>query len=313
MSMPRARTIPDLVDELAKRIPEREAIIGGDERFTYSQLRAAVRAFAKGIHALGVRRGDKVAILMGNRPAWVIADLAICSLGGVMVAVNTWVTARELEYVLQHADVRYLVMSPRFLKYDYCAMLDELAPHSRSLPQLRHIICDGDAPYPGSTRLRDVAALGSAVPDRTIDSAQQASGPQDLAYLLYTSGSTSRPKGVELQHYAQIENMWHIGERMHVTEDDRLWLAVSLFWGLGCENALFNLLTHGGTVVLQEHFDAGEACSTARQTWPRRSSSIPQEGATTSPACAPAAPWARRSRSCGSSNSVQRRSVISTG
>jgi fatty-acyl-CoA synthase len=53
--------------------------------------------------------------------------------------------------------------------------------------------------------------------------------------------------------------MWHIGERMHVTERDRLWLAVSLFWGLGCENALFNLLTHGGCVVLQEHFDAGEA------------------------------------------------------
>ena len=53
--------------------------------------------------------------------------------------------------------------------------------------------------------------------------------------------------------------MWHIGERMHVTEHDRLWLAVSLFWGLGCENALFNLLTHGGCVVLQESFEAGEA------------------------------------------------------
>jgi fatty-acyl-CoA synthase len=64
---------------------------------------------------------------------------------------------------------------------------------------------------------------------------------------------------VQLQHYALIENMWQIGERMHVTEHDRLWLAVSLFWGLGCENALFNLLTHGGCVVLQESFEAGEA------------------------------------------------------
>src|SRR5437660_2757324 len=53
--------------------------------------------------------------------------------------------------------------------------------------------------------------------------------------------------------------MWHIGERMHVAERERLWLAGSLFWGLGCENALFNLLTHGGCVVLQEHFEAGEA------------------------------------------------------
>ena len=64
---------------------------------------------------------------------------------------------------------------------------------------------------------------------------------------------------MQLQHYALIENMWHIGERMHVTEHDRLWLAVSLFWGLGCENALFNLMTHGGCVVLQESFEPGEA------------------------------------------------------
>jgi fatty-acyl-CoA synthase len=64
---------------------------------------------------------------------------------------------------------------------------------------------------------------------------------------------------VQLQHYALIENMWQIGERQKVTEHDRLWLAVSLFWGLGCENALFNVLTHAGCVVLQEHFEAGEA------------------------------------------------------
>jgi fatty-acyl-CoA synthase len=80
-----------------------------------------------------------------------------------------------------------------------------------------------------------------------------------VVYLLYTSGSTSLPKGVQLQHYALIENMWQVGERQRVTEHDRLWLAVSLFWGLGCENALFNVLTHAGCVVLQEHFDAGEA------------------------------------------------------
>jgi len=100
---------------------------------------------------------------------------------------------------------------------------------------------------------------GRAVPDEDIDRAAGAIDPADVAYLLYTSGSTSTPKGVQLQHYALIENMWHIGERMRVTERDRLWLAVSLFWGLGCENALMNLLTHGGCVVLQEHFEPGEA------------------------------------------------------
>ena len=64
---------------------------------------------------------------------------------------------------------------------------------------------------------------------------------------------------MQLQHRPLIENLWHIGERMHVIGNDRLWLAVSMFWGLGCSNALFNLLTHGASIVLQESFEPGEA------------------------------------------------------
>jgi fatty-acyl-CoA synthase len=211
------------------------------------------------LHGLGVRKGDMVAILMGNKPQWIIADLAICSLGGIMVAVNTWVTSRELGYVLAHSDASTLIASDRFLKNDYFAMLGELEPLAQSMPRLKRIIHVGARCYRDSIPFDDVFARGCSVPDTEIDHAVRAIDPQDVAYLLYTSGSTSTPKGVQLQHYALIENMWHIGERMHVTEHDRLWLAVSLFWGLGCENALFNILTHGGCVVLQESFEPAEA------------------------------------------------------
>ena len=129
--MPASRTVPGLIDEMAARFPAREALVGNGRRFTYARLREEARAFAKGLSALGIRKGDHVAILMGNRPEWIIADLAICALGGVMVAVNTWVTARELAYVLGHSDAKLLIASDHFLKYDYFAMLDELAP---SLP-----------------------------------------------------------------------------------------------------------------------------------------------------------------------------------
>ena len=257
--MPTSRTIPALLDEQAERFPAREALVGGGERYTYATLRAAVRGFAKGLHALGVRKGDHVAILMGNRPAWVIADLAVCAVGAVMVAVNTWVTARELCYVLAHSDAKLLIASDHFLKYDYFAMLDELEPLATSLPRLERIVHVGERRYKDSLPFAEVYQHGRAVPDDAIERAARAVDPADVCYLLYTSGSTSTPKGVQLQHYALVENMWHIGERMHVTEHDRLWLAVSLFWGLGCENALMNLITHGGCVVLQEHFEAGEA------------------------------------------------------
>jgi fatty-acyl-CoA synthase len=258
-AMPTSRTIPDLLDELAAHFPQREALVGGGRRYTYAALREEVRAFAKGLHALGIRKGDMVAILMGNKPEWIIADLAICSLGAVMVAINTWVTSRELGYVLAHSDTRMLIASDRFLKNDYFAMLAELEPLARSAPQLASIIHVGARAYRDSISFNDVHAPGRAVPDAGIALAARAVDPTDVAYLLYTSGSTSTPKGVQLQHYALIENMWQIGERMRVTERDRLWLAVSLFWGLGCENALFNVLTHGGCVVLQESFEPGEA------------------------------------------------------
>jgi fatty-acyl-CoA synthase len=257
--MPASRTIPELLEELAARFSGREALVGGMQRYTYASLRDEVRAFAKGLHALGVRKGDKVAILMGNKPEWIVADLAVCLLGGVMVAVNTWVTSRELHHILLHSDSTMLIAVGRYLKYDYFAMLEELEPHAASMPLMRHIVHVGERPYRDSLPFAEVFARARDVADATIDAAAAAIDPADVAYILYTSGSTSTPKGVQLQHYALIENMWHIGNRMHVTEHDRLWLAVSLFWGLGCENALFNLMTHGGCVVLQESFDPGEA------------------------------------------------------
>ena len=252
--MPSSRTLPGLIDELAQRYPEREALVGSGERYTYRQLGAEVRRLARGLHALGVRRGDKVAILMGNRPEWLIADFAITLLGAVMVGVNTWATGRELQHILSHSDTRFLVCVSRFLKHDYAAILTEL-----DLPQLERTVCVGEGVRSDWLSYAEVLALADSVPESAIDAAQRSVRPEDMAYLLYTSGSTSLPKGVEIQHYALIENMWHIGERQKVTEHDRLWLGVSLFWGLGCENALFNLLTHGGCVVLQEHFDAGAA------------------------------------------------------
>src|SRR6266536_2056791 len=204
-AMPSSRTIPSLLDELAGRFSQREALVGDGRHWTYSALRRELRAFAKGLHALGVRPRDHVAILMGNKPEWIIADLAICALG----------------YVLAHSDAATLIASDHFLKCDYFAMLGELEPLTKSMPRLERIIHVGARPYRDSVSFDDVYARGRTISDIEIDRVMGAVDPEDLAYLLYTSGSTSTPKGVQLQHYGLIENMWHIGERMHVTERDR--------------------------------------------------------------------------------------------
>jgi len=256
MEMPRSRTLPDLLDEMAARYPDREAVVGGHERLTYVEYRTRVRQLAKGLHRLGVRRGDKVALLMDNRAEWLLTDFAVQLLGATLVAVSTWSRPRELEYVLRHSDASTLVTMDRFRGQDYLAMLDEIGRDR--LPGLRRVVALG-AHGTDVTPFDEVWTLGARVTDAVIDACQRAVTPHDVACILYTSGTTSTPKGVQLQHRGLIENMFNIGERQHLGPADRLWLGLSLFWGFGCENALLAVMTHGGCVVLQEAFEPGEA------------------------------------------------------
>ena len=255
MEMPRSRTLPDLLDEMAARHPEREAIVGGGDRLTYAEFRNRVRGVAKGLRRLGVQRGDKVALLMENRTEWLLADFAVQLLGATLVAVSTWSRQRELEYVLRHSDASTLITTDRFRGQEYLAMVGGIRDR---LPELDRVIAL-DARATDVTAFAALWDLGIPVSDAEIAACQRAVTPDDIAYILYTSGTTSTPKGVQLQHRGLIENMFSIGERQHLTADDRLWMGISLFWGFGCENALLAVMTHGGCIVLQAEFDAGEA------------------------------------------------------
>ena len=148
MARPKAKTAMALIDEIAARHPEREALVGGGARYSWAQFRTRTRDLAKGLHAAGVRRGDKGAILMGNRPEWLIADFAIMSLGGVMVAANTWATARELAYQLSHSECRLMIMSAGFLKRDYAALIEDARAEDYDLSGLERIFCLSDGPPP---------------------------------------------------------------------------------------------------------------------------------------------------------------------
>ncbi len=256
MKKPLARTAPALLDEMAARHPGRDAVIDGEHRWSYAQLQREAKSVAAGLWALGIRPGDRVAILMGNRAEWLSAYFAILGLGAQAVALNTWLTPPEQAYQLNHAAVGTLILADRFGKRDVLAELDEMRTAiPGGLPSLRQLIVLGDRVPDGATTFADLAGLGAGAPEGIWSTAK----PDDVACILYTSGSTARPKGVPLQHSGLINNMWPVGERMHLSADDKLWFGISLFWSFGCVNALFALLTHGGSVVLQHHFDAGEA------------------------------------------------------
>jgi len=257
---PRSRTLPQLLDEMASRQPQREFIVGAETRLSYAETRARVRRLAQGLYRLGVRRGEKVALLMNNRTEWLLVDFAVTLLGATLVPISTWSRARELAYVLNHCDAITFITVDRFLGQDYLAMLAEIgAPGSDRLPQLRRVVSVGDERPAGMVPFEDLWNMGADVSEATLDACQHAVGPDDVAYILYTSGTTSTPKGVQLQHRGLIENTWHIGERQHLGPGDRMWMGISLFWSFGCLNALLAVMTHGGCIVLQEHFDAAAA------------------------------------------------------
>jgi fatty-acyl-CoA synthase len=270
MSMTETRTIPLLMKEQARRFAANEALVDGTRRYTYAQLYDETNKVARSLVAIGVARGDRVAILMGNRAEWLLTFLAIQQIGAVSVGINTWSTTRELEYTLSHAGVSCLVAADRLRNQDFRSAIESIRGHD-TLINLRSVVwVNGDlgsiantdrnsTTAAGDLTWREFLQRGEGISQEQIDLAAQAVKPEDDAILLYTSGSTAAPKGILLQHGHWVTNSFYIGERQHVTHRDRLWLAVSLFWSFGIVNAAPNLLTHGGCVVLQESFDAGEA------------------------------------------------------
>lgn len=267
--LPEQKTVGALLAHLAQAMPHQEAVVFPLRRLTYAALYEEAAAMAGGLRRMGIRHGEPVALLMSNRPEWLITALGCALIGAPVIAISTWSRHMELEYVLDHSQAVACVMMDAFLGADYQSLLCEIAPQvaqhtpgdldAPRLPALRELIVLGQPTLAAARRFEDVVALGRNSEPETLRAAQAQVQPSDILYVLYTSGSTARPKGVTLTHSGCIENGFNIGERQHLTHADRLWLAVPLFWSFAAANALMAISTHGGTIVLQEHFDAEAA------------------------------------------------------
>jgi fatty-acyl-CoA synthase len=264
---PAAGTLGHLLDETARVRPDADAVLFRDQRLTYAALRARAEELARALLAVGVRPGDRVAVLLPNRPEWLVAAFAIGTLGAVTVGVSTFSAPREIAWTIEHCRPAAVITMEAFRGRSYleplyatCPELAASAPgglRSERLPELRAVISIDERRHDGVYRLGDFVQRASEVRSDALRTASVA--PADPCYILYTSGSTATPKGVVLAHGSVIENGFDIGERMHLTAADRVWLAVPLFWSFGSANALPAILTHGGSIVLQESFEPGEA------------------------------------------------------
>jgi fatty-acyl-CoA synthase len=256
-------TLASLLDAVAAAHPAREAIAFGDERISFAELARRSAVLARGLAALGIARGDRVAIWMPNRPGWFAAQVACARLGAVVVALNPRYKAHELSYILGQSETSALLLTDHLADVDYLEVLHEVVPElahavpgelrSASLPALRHVIVDADDPYAGCLRLQDVIDAGAAdVPgsDRTA-----AVAPDDLLALLYTSGTTSFPKGAMISHRNAVPHAWNTGEQLRLTPGDRVLHGVPAAGTWGGLNIPWSTWSHAACLVLMESYD----------------------------------------------------------
>src|SRR6266850_923450 len=266
---PRSRTLGGLIDELAAARPEADAVVFRGERLSFAVLRERADALARAFLAVGVRQGDGVAILLPNRPEWLIAAVAAAKVGAATVAISTFSTPREIAWTLEHARPTVVVTMEAFRGRAYLGAIHDVVPElaraepgalrSERLPELRVVVSIDERRHDGVYAWADFLRRAGDARESALTAAQATVSPSDLCFVLYTSGSTATPKGVMLVHGGVIDNGFDIGERQHLTAADRVWLAVPLFWSFGSANALPALMTHGGALVLQESFEPGEA------------------------------------------------------
>lgn len=256
MQPPYSRTLFELLDEQAVRLPAAVAVRCGAESLSYAALALRARRAAGLLRAHGVGRGDRVGLLINNRPEWLEIAFGAWLLGAVVTPFSTWSTRQELAYLLADSGVCVMLAVPAFGREDYAAILRALVDDATSRPPaLRAVLLlDGaTAGFPDYATARDAAdPLPTPAPG-------DGASASDEALILYTSGSTSRPKAIALAHYLVIENSFNIGERQGLGPDDSVLLSPPLFWTYGGVNAMPATFSHGATLVLQGRFDAGEA------------------------------------------------------
>ncbi|MFW6332010.1 MAG: AMP-binding protein, partial [Thermodesulfobacteriota bacterium] len=240
-------TIGQLVDRVADQFGDSKALeyhqLGIN--YDYREFKEVCNRVAKGFMALGVEKGEHIAIWANNVPEWVLAQFGTAKMGAVLVTVNTNYRSFELEYLMKQSDATTLVMiggvrePEEYLKVvnNVCPELKDSAPGGLDcsrLPKLKNIVYIGDEKHPGMFTWNEVMAMGEKISDAELKVRQDSLEPDEVINMQYTSGTTGFPKGVMLTHTNLIGNAKSLGECMEFSNKDTLCIPVPFFHCFGC-------------------------------------------------------------------------------
>ncbi len=247
------RTVSQLLSHRAATDPERPFLLWKDRRLTFREVESDAEALAAALANLGIEAGDRVAVILPTCPEFVVATFALAKLGAVVVPLDPRLTQPELHYMLRHSEAVCAVTIETWYEVDYLQLFENLIP---LLPELQYLVTVGKEDLWYDDRIFQFEDLVSAGRGREYRNA--ATDPDDEVFaLLYTSGTTGKPKGVELTHRNLVFAATATADGAGLTEEDRV-IGVTAFhhvFGLG--PGILGCAASGATLILQEEYEAG--------------------------------------------------------
>ncbi|HTM10999.1 MAG TPA: AMP-binding protein [Verrucomicrobiae bacterium] len=245
-----ASTLPNLLRERAAAHWERPLLIDGTRRLTYGEFARIAARTANGFLRLGVRKGDKIALLLPNCPEFLLAVFAAAEIGAVFVPVNTAFAAEEIGYVLEHSEAKYLLTSA-----EYLPLIDKAREFCRGLARI--IVLGAEQ--------SEFLGWNEFLHGASADAPEIAVEPDDLASITYTSGTTDHPKGVMLTQFAYAFAPQKRAEALGWNERDRALVVLPLFHVNALCHTALALLSVGGSLALTKKFSASRFWHEARE------------------------------------------------
>lgn len=257
--MPERREVRWTTDQILARAveegPDRVAVVCGPDTLTYAQLDEGANRVGQALWSLGVKPGDKVAVLMANRPEYLVAYHGIGRCGACLVPLVTQSKPPEIAYFVEHSEASVLIVDDERWE----VVRDQLEPRrAAELATIEHVIKVGDA-VPGAHSYDEL--LAAAAPQRV----DYAPSEQEWVALMYTSGSTGRPKAVIHPHYTAVAQAEAVSERMGYTAEDRLMTIFPLFHGNALVWSALTAVWAGARVIIHERFSASRFWDQARE------------------------------------------------
>ena len=264
-------TVGGLLDLVAAHRPEDDALVYADRglRYSYAEFTEVTNRCARALMALGLNKGDHVAVWGHNVPEWVTLQFATAKVGVVLVTINPAYKAQELQYVLEQSDAAALFLTEGTADANFVEILEEAIPdladaepgeelEVEGLPYLKHVVLIGNQAAASAPHLMSFDAFMEEVEKVSADELeerQDSLSADEVINMQYTSGTTGFPKGVQLTHGNIVKNAFFIGECMELGPEDRVCIPVPFFHCFGCVLGTLNTVTHEGTMVPVETFD----------------------------------------------------------